>query len=316
MTPVSIVILSHNRLVELSKNLSLLLAGRLSPDEFEIIVVDNGSADGSTDWLTTVAHEHPEVTLVLNNDNRGVAGGRNCGYRVARRDFIVALDDDTNVSVDFLREVPALFAKYYRAGVLAFRVVHPISGELQNPHGPKACEVANHHGAGFALRRSLYVDLGGIDEECDYGAEEIEFAIRVRDCGMQVLYTPEVSVFHNSLDRESSTEKHRRVRRTYNNVRVYYKYFPPKMAARNSRRYTILAIHSWLAVFGPRGATRLLTAYRNGRRAGIAQHQAISDKAVAFYDNPELRPEFGNVSLWRKLAGRISRRRGRSPSVA
>lgn len=303
--PISIVILSHNRLGELSTNLPRLLSESHCPDEFKVIVVDNNSTDGSRDFLVELRKKYPEIVLVLNVKNLGVGGGRNSGFAVAQRDYIVALDDDTRIAVEDLRRIPGLFEKYGRAGILAFRVVHTISGEPQNSHGAIPCEVANHHGAGFAFRRCLYAVLGGIDEECDYGAEELDFAIRVHALGWEILYIPELTVYHNSLERNPATEQHRRIRRIYNNIRVYHKYFPTRMAARNSFRYLIVAVRSWLAIYGFSGVGKLLGAGMNGRSAGLSQRQRVPDDTVAFYDDPLLRPEFGNVSLLTKMKNRF-----------
>ena len=301
----SVVILSYNRLNELSKNLPRLLSDSHHPDEFQIIVVDNNSTDGSREFLVDLQKKYPKIVLVLNDRNLGVGGGRNTGFAVAQREYIVALDDDTAIATKDLRRVPDLFEKHINAGILAFHVIHPISGEPQNPHGDTPCEVANHHGAGFAFRRFLYRTLGGIDEECDYGAEELDFAIRVHAQGWRTLYIPELTIYHNSLERNSATEQLRRIRRTYNNVRVYYKYFPIGMASRNSCRYVIVAVRSWLVTYGVSGVEKLVSAGMKGRSSGLLQHQTIPADTAAFYDDPFLRPEFGNVPLLRKAIDRF-----------
>jgi GT2 family glycosyltransferase len=305
--PVSIVVLSHNRLGELSNDLSRLLSESHHPDEFQIIVVDNNSTDGSREFLTELRKMHPEVVLVLNDKNLGVGGGRNSGFAVARREYVVALDDDATIATEDLRRIPDLFDKYLDAGLLAFCVVHPVTGALQNPHGNLPCEVANHHGAGFAFRRPLYVLIGGIDEECDFGAEELDFAIRARAQGWSVLFIPELTVYHNSVRRNRDLDQFRRIRRAYNNVRVYYKYFPRWMAFRNSRRYVVLYIWSWLSEHGFDGIEKMIGAAFRGRRAGITNHQPVPADTVVFYDNPALQPEFGNVSITDKLIKRFTK---------
>jgi len=301
----SMVILSYNRFDELSRNLPRLLSERHCPDEFEIIVVDNNSTDGSREFLIALQKEHPEIKLILNESNLGVAGGRNAGFAVAQREFVVALDDDAAIVAEDLRRVPSLFEEYPDAGVLAFRVIHPPSGEAQNPHGDVPCEVANHHGAGFAFRRSLYQMIGGIDEDCDFGAEELDFAIRIRVHGWKVLYTPEIPVYHNNFRRNPSLDQFRRIRRVYNNVRIYHKYFPRWMASRNSCRYVILAMRNWIAEYGLQGAGEIIKKALSGRKAGISKRQPVPDATTAFYNDSTLRPEFGNVPLLYKLIERL-----------
>ena len=301
MIPISIVILSHNRLDEISRNIPYLLSEKSTTDEFEIIVVDNNSTDGSREFLSKLKQKHPEIILVLNDVNKGVAGGRNSGFVMAKRDFILALDDDSSISIKDLRRIPSLFDKYNNAGLLAFRVIHPFTGNIENPYGDVPCEVANHHGAGFAFRRDIFKIIGGIDEGCNFGAEELDFAIRVHAQGWEILYMPELNIYHNSFDRDPETEKFRRIRRQFNNVRIYHKYFPEKMALRNSHRYALIAIKCWLIIYGFKDLNKMITAYTNGRKTGLSTHQIIPEKTLAYYDNINLRPEFGNFPLHRKV---------------
>jgi GT2 family glycosyltransferase len=302
MLSLSLIILSHNRLLEISKNLPLLISSLDEPDEIQIIIVDNNSTDGSQLYLIDLQKKYPKIKLVLNNRNLGVGGGRNSGFAFATREYIVALDDDTSITIEDLRRIPKLFEKYSRAGLLAFRVVNPISNEIQNSHGESPCEIANHHGAGFAFRKIVYDHIGGIDEECDFGAEELDFSIRVRANGWVVLYVPELTVFHNNLPRKIIVDKFRRMRRVYNNVRIYFKYFPKWMAFRNGSRYLLLASRTWIMNYGLSGINDLVIAAFQGYDAGKLKYKTIPKDVVHFYNNIRLLPEFGNVPLFYKFA--------------
>ena len=297
MLPLSIVILSHNRKSELETNLPPLAS--LIP-QIELIVVDNASSDGSREFLQCFKIKHPSVILVLNEENRGVAGGRNTGFPLANRPFIVALDDDTFLPIATLQEIPGKFYQYPSAGVIAFNIVHPLTGELQNDHGDQPCQVANHHGAGFAFRAELFKITGGIDEECNFGAEELDFSIKVRAAGMGNLFLPELIAFHNSIPRKKVISQFRRIRREYNNVRIYFKYFPLGMAFRNSFRYLYWTVSSWKTLYGLISALQLFLAAGRGMVSGVRNRHHLPDEVVAFYNNPLLQPEFGNVPTVRK----------------
>lgn len=301
MQPISIVILSHNRLADLSINVHNFLEKQNGICEFQIIIVDNASTDGTQDFLLLLNKQHPQIEIVLNENNLGVGGGRNTGFTQADRDYIVALDDDSRISIEDLRHIPDLFDKHPEAGILAFRVIHLASGEEQNPHGNQMCEIANHHGAGFAFRRSVYESIGGIDEECNFGAEELDFAIRTYDQGWKILYTPEITVYHNNFKRKSGLDQFRRTRRVYNNVRIYCKYFPVWMATRNSTRYFLLAIRTWISSYGLSDIQDLFGAFFQGYIAGMSNRKLVSTKTRRYYNNPNLRPEFGNVPLFYKI---------------
>lgn len=300
-TPVSIVVLSHNRLDELSKNLLPILSGFAYPTEFQIIIVDNNSDDGSKAFLIDLQKKYSFIQLVLNDRNLGVGGGRNSGFTLAKRDYIVALDDDSHIEIEDLRRIPNLFEKYNNAGILAFRVVNPITREFQNQHGEIVCEIANHHGAGFAFRKVIYELTGGIDNACDFGAEELDFSIRTRVHGWSVLSIPDIVVLHNNLKRDPSLDRFRRIRRVYNNIRIYSKYFPKWMALRNGGRYLILAIRTWLPNYGIFSTNELLTAGFQGYKAGRLINRPIPKKVIVFYNDTRLRPEFGNVPIRNKI---------------
>jgi GT2 family glycosyltransferase len=87
------------------------------------------------------------------------------------------------------------------AGALAFRVVHGDSGEPQNEHGRARVRVGNFHGAGHAIRRSALDVAGHLDESCFFGAEEVEFAMRLLSCGMTTVYTPDLEARHFNFTR-------------------------------------------------------------------------------------------------------------------
>src|SRR5215212_3365382 len=87
---VSIVFLAFNRREQLRESLRrMLVESGYPPDLLEVIVVDNNSDDGTA---AMVREEHPEVRLIENEQNQGAAGW-NAGFRIARGDYILILDD-------------------------------------------------------------------------------------------------------------------------------------------------------------------------------------------------------------------------------
>src|SRR5690606_24196886 len=74
-------------------------------EEYEIIVVDNASSDGSCEYVST---RYPDVVLVRSEKNLGFAGGCNLGIRHSTGEYIVLLNNDTVVDPDWLKELVAV----------------------------------------------------------------------------------------------------------------------------------------------------------------------------------------------------------------
>ncbi|MBM3331455.1 glycosyltransferase [candidate division WOR-3 bacterium] len=305
---VSVIILTRNRRLLLEKHLGALLQ-TLDPSMFELIVVDNASVDGSRDALNRLAESYPGLKLVLNPVNRGVAGGRNDGLRVAQGEYLVLLDDDTSMRPEVLRAVPSLFAARERCGLLAFKVLNPISGDWVNDHGTVARPVANFAGAAHALKREVLMRVGEFDELCTFGAEELDFSIRAHAAGYGTIYLPDMVAEHHSRPQPGGNDSLRAENWTYNFVRVLFKHFPRPMATLYGARFLIgVVIHECSRV-GPWLAARLVNTAVRGRIDGIRVHRLVRPETVEFYRDTSLRPDFGNIPFSAKIRDRLRTRR-------
>jgi len=307
MNNISIIILSYNRLDELQKNVLKLTNNSNFQFENQIIIIDNNSTDGSKEFLIELAITNPDIDIILNGANYGIGAGRNIGFLRSSSKYIISLDNDSAITAEDICKVPQLFELSPKVGILAFRIVHPLTGELQNPHGSKPCFVANHHGAGFALRREVFLQTGGIDELCEYGADELDLSIHAHSFGWLTRYTPEITVYHNSKIWSDGIERGRYKGYIYNNIRLYYKYFPPYMAIRNSIRYFFVYLYSWVCTFGLSDLGAVFNIALNARRDGLKMHHSLPLDTIHYYDSTSLRPEFGNVPLSLKIYSKLSR---------
>jgi GT2 family glycosyltransferase len=195
---VSIVILTHNRRGCLAVALAHL--GRLSDPRHEVIVVDNGSTDGTADL---VAQRHPRVRCLRLAENRGV-GARNRGLQEARGGIVVCLDDDVvgidDADLDFLRR---RFASAPDLGALAFQVRDERDGHV--------CDWVHHRrldeaGLVFetyeitegavAFRREALARAGWYREDYFLSHEGLDLAYRLMDAGYRLEYDGTVAVRH------------------------------------------------------------------------------------------------------------------------
>lgn len=211
---VSIIVLNWNGRAYLETCLTAL-AGQNYPT-FEIIVVDNGSSDGSVAWL---AEHYPTVRIISNLENRGFAAGNNQGIQAARGEYIALLNNDTQVAPDWLAQLVRGLEVDPRCGMVASRMVFADNPEVINSTGicvdrsgiswdreggqPVAHTECNPMAifgacAGAALyRRALFDDIGVFDEDFFAYLEDVDLAWRAQWRGWKAFSTPTALVLHH-----------------------------------------------------------------------------------------------------------------------
>src|SRR5579871_6558211 len=212
--PASVVIPNWNGRDLLEKYLpSVVEAMRGHPDN-EIIVVDNGSADGSAEY---VAQEFPSVRVLALPTNLGFGGGSNAGFRAARSDIVVLLNSDMRVERDFLapllegfrdrdvfavscqiffsdpnrlREETGLTQAWWQDGGL--RVRHRIDDQVTDLY---PCFYGG--GGSCAFDRRKFLELGGFDRLLEpFYLEDTDLGYMAWKRGWKVLYQPKSWVYH------------------------------------------------------------------------------------------------------------------------
>jgi len=114
----SFVILNYNRANELLETISRTRQLMDGKEDYELIVVDNASTDQS---VSTVKQSYPEVRLVERKVNNGIAGW-NDGFAIAKGDYFVVLDDDSNIERG-LEEAVAILDDNHGEGESALKVI-------------------------------------------------------------------------------------------------------------------------------------------------------------------------------------------------
>ncbi len=210
----TVVIPNWNGRDLLAKYLPSVIAALAGNSENEIIVVDNGSEDGSAGFL----REHfPGVRVVALERNLGFGGGSNAGFRAAKNDIVVLLNSDMRVQPDFLapllqgftdekvfavscqiffsdpgklREETGLTQGWWENGGL--RVRHRI-----DPAVTKAFPCFYGGGGSCAFDRRKFLALGGFDELFrPFYLEDTGLGYQAWKRGWKVLYQPQSIVYH------------------------------------------------------------------------------------------------------------------------
>ena len=201
MTSVSVAVVTHNRRDEVRALLADLASLAGAPGD-EILVVDNGSTDGTEE---AVRRDFPAVKLLSLGSNRGAPAARNAAAAEAQGEVVVFLDDDVRIEDrGFLSAVRAAFERAPEMAVAAFHILDPKtrrarSFEIPSRHKDREeepFETSYFIAAGCAVRRSAYAALGGMDETLFYGFEELDFGYRAVGQGRRLFYRPEIRVFH------------------------------------------------------------------------------------------------------------------------
>ncbi len=199
------------------------IAGQSFTD-FEILLVDNASSDGSVEW---VRQSHPEVRIVQRPDNGGFSKAVNAGISVARGEYVALLNNDTAAeprwlaalvealdahrAYDFTASMMILYfspdrlnaaGDVYNIGLLAGKnrgFGEPLARFERNERVLGAC-------AGAALyRRSLFDEVGLFDEDFFLMSEDTDFNLRCLIAGKRCLYVPDARIRHKfraSIDGE------------------------------------------------------------------------------------------------------------------
>ncbi|MFN2116913.1 MAG: glycosyltransferase family 2 protein [Candidatus Promineifilaceae bacterium] len=183
--------------------------------DFEVILVDNGSTDGSQAFIK---ENYPEVILVELRENTGFTGACSAGYKASRGEIIILLNNDTEVDPHWLEILMKSFVRVPEAGSVASKmllfdqrdVIHAAGdyyrrdgipgnrGVWQQDKGQYEEEtfVFSACGGAAAYRRSMLEEIGFLDEDFFFSCEDIDLAWRIILAGYKVLYNPRAVVYH------------------------------------------------------------------------------------------------------------------------
>jgi GT2 family glycosyltransferase len=173
---VSIVVPTFHRVGLLMRCLHALLAQRLPPEAYEVVVVDDGREDAvrmAVEGLASRRRRHglptPRLSYLRNPDGQGPAAARNCGWRMARAPIVAFTDDDTIPDADWLAAGLAVMDAHPAWSAAAGRVHVPLEGDPdRRPTDHELMTLglarAEFVTANAFVRRSALAAIGGFDE--------------------------------------------------------------------------------------------------------------------------------------------------------
>ncbi len=228
---VSVIIVSYNT-KELTKKTIQSVFDKTEGIEYEIIVVDNGSQDGSVEELKKTFQN--KITIIESKENLGFGKANNLGIKQANGKYLFLLNSDTElinnaikIFYDYMEQnenvgvcggnlyninnVPEdsyvmhknnIFSYFYwRYLELFFNMISVFTKKpiyLRFNYTDKVKEVGALYGADIFVRETLFNKVGGFDENIFMYGEETDLIFRIRNCGFHVKSIPQAKIFHFS----------------------------------------------------------------------------------------------------------------------
>ena len=223
---VSIVIVNLNGRHHFEKLFESLRGVDYPRDLLEIVVTDNGSVDGSVEWLDKHA---PEARTIQCRQNHGFAGGVNIGVEAAVNEVLVFVNTDMRVEPGWLRELVAPIVT--READCTSSLTLSWNGKVVNFGG----SAMNFHGIGWqvgmddpdidryrtagptlfacggsmAIRREVYEDAGRFDEDFFAYYEDVDLGFRLWVLGYTILYVPQSIAYHHHMSTSRRIDVHK-----------------------------------------------------------------------------------------------------------
>ncbi len=297
---VSVIIVNWNGKSLLKDCLGSLAAQ--TAKEIEIILVDNGSKDGSVDY---VREQYPDVKLISLPENLGFAGGNNAGIRAAKGDYIALLNNDTKTDPYWIENLlSAAESSPQSTGMWASKILsyenteildnvglllYPDGlgrgkGRLEKDQGqydqpgealfPSGC-------AGF-YRSEMLNEIGLFDEEFFAYADDVDIGLRARLAGWGCQYVPSAKVYHKYSASSAAYSPLKAFLVERNRIWVLFKYFPLEIILFSPIITSVrLLVHLFGAISG-KGASGKFTEQHSVLKALIILVKAWLTAIAAF----------------------------------
>lgn len=241
MKKVTIIIPNYNGLHFMEPCLAALQ--RQSCRDFDLLVVDNGSSDGSAQWL-----QEKEIPSILLQENTGFSGAVNAGIRAADTEYVILLNNDTEPEPDYVAELlraiersprifsvsPKMIQMYHRDlmddggdmySIMGWAYQRGVGQEIGRYNRP--CHIFSACAGAAIYRRSVFDEIGMFDEMHFAYLEDIDVGYRAKIAGYYNLYCPSSVVYHVGSGTSGSKYNSFKVRlAARNNVYLNYKNMP------------------------------------------------------------------------------------------
>jgi len=213
---VSIIIVTYNNL-QYTKECLKSIGEYTQYPNYEIIIIDNLSEDGTKDYLMSIEKEYENIRVILNNENIGFARGNNIGLREANGEYLVLLNNDTVVTKGWL----STFIKHFKRNGKTYGMFCPVTNEIGNEAkinvNYKDIKEMHMFAEEYTLKninrlykdinvlamfcvifkREVYEKVGDLDENFIRGMfEDDDYSYRIKKEGYKIACVEDVFIHH------------------------------------------------------------------------------------------------------------------------
>jgi GT2 family glycosyltransferase len=243
MPLVSIIIVNYNGKRLLERCLSSVINTRYP--NYEILVVDNSSSDGSSDLVN---EKFPNCRVIQLENNMGFAIANNVGANAAKGKYAVFLNNDTVVTSDWLDDLVTVLERNSDIAIAQSMLILP-SGEVDSA-GDFATEfgrtysskkfgfdvpreILSARGAAMMIKRDFFLQVGGFDEDYFISFEDVELGWRTWILGFRVVMVPSSIVYHDAGSTMSKMSAMMTFNGLKNQLSLISTHFETQIAIRN-----------------------------------------------------------------------------------
>jgi GT2 family glycosyltransferase len=315
MAKVSIIIVNYNGLSTILDCLKSL--ERQTETDYEVIVVDNASVDGS---VATIQSQFPEVKMVTLKENRGFTGGNIEGLRHATGIYICLLNPDTEVTNNWLKSLVQGMDRHPEVGICASKLL--VHGSRQIDSAGDGCTTTGRGykrgegqncsfytseeyifggcGGALLLRKTMIDQIGFLDDDFFLIYEDTDFNFRAQLAGWKCLFVPSAVVYHkvrSSIGTLSDLAVYYSIRNARfvwvknMSTRLLIKYFHHHLVQEiGSIVYFCLKHQKWRAYFRANVSFLSLLPKMIKKRRAIMENKKVSDRELEQILTPLFQP--------------------------
>ncbi len=276
----TILITTKNRLEDLRFTLDKI-AHLLAKPEVSCIICDDGSTDGTTDYLQT---HHPKILRIRNNKSRGLIYSRNKLLGLTTSDFAISIDDDLHfITQNPLELIAGYFESHPECSLVGFRIFWSTAEPSSTHSSEKPIRMKSFAGGAHAWRMSAWKQIPDYPSWFIFHGEEDFAAYEMFKKGLEIHYLPSVLV-HHRVDlkaRKKDKDYTIRLRRSLRAGWYLYFLFYPWVKIPRLLAYTI-----WIQL-----KTKV---FKGDFRALRAIAQALADVVLAI---PKIRRNSNRLTL-------------------